>query len=61
MKLQDSESVPFDVYFASVCSMQFHPGAGTKEHRQLTIDECRNVALAMIQARREVFEVDGGN
>lgn len=61
MKLQDSESVPFDVYFASVCSMQFHPGAGTKEHRQLTIDECRDIALAMIHARREVFDLDGGN
>jgi len=61
VKLLDSESVPFDVYFASVCSMQFHPGAGTKDHRQLTIDECRDIAVHMIKVRREMFDLDGGN
>lgn len=50
------EMIAFDVYFASLTSMQFHPGAGTKEHRQLTLEECRDKALEMIRLRREVKE-----
>lgn len=49
-----SEQMAFDVYFASVCSMQYHPGAGTKEHRQLSVGECKNVALQMIAERRAI-------
>lgn len=52
--LSPEEHVPFDMYFASLVSMQVHPGAGTKEHRVLTLDECKAMALAMIEIRREV-------
>lgn len=52
--LSPEEHVPFDMYFASLVSMQVHPGAGTKEHRVLTLDECKVMALAMIEIRREV-------
>lgn len=50
--LYENELNTFDVYFASVCSMQYHPGAGTKEHKKLSIDECRDVAVEMIKSRR---------
>jgi len=54
-EIRASEVTPFDVYFASVCSMQYHPGAGTKEHKKLSIDECRDVAIDMVIARRSVI------
>lgn len=53
--LPESDRIPFDMYFASVVSMQFHPGAGTKEHRKLTLKECADVALQMIDIRRDVL------
>ena len=52
--LRDEERIPFDMYFASLASMQVHPGAGTKEHRKLTLEECRDMALQMIAIRRNV-------
>lgn len=52
--LKPDERQAFDVYFASVTSMQFHPGAGTREHRKLTLAECCDVAVAMIEQRRSV-------
>lgn len=52
--LRDDERIPFDMYFASLMSMQVHPGAGTKEHRKLTLEECRDMALQMIDIRRAV-------
>ena len=52
--LKPDEMMAFDVYFASVCSMQHHPGAGTKEHKKLSIDECRVIAMQMIEARCRV-------
>lgn len=58
MQLIGSEVTAFDVYFASVCSMQFHPGAGAKEHKRLSIDECRQVAIDMVLSRRVI--VGGG-
>lgn len=48
------ERVAFDMYFASLCSMQVHPGAGMKEHCKLTLEECRDMALEMIAIRRLV-------
>jgi hypothetical protein len=59
----ENELWAFDAYFASVCSMQYHPGAGTKEHRRLTIDECKDVAMQMLEARRGVVLIhsDRGN
>lgn len=53
-----AEQVAFDMYFASICSMQVHPGAGTKEHRILTLPECRDMALAMLAIRRELISGD---
>ncbi len=52
--IKADEVTPFDVYFASVCAMQYHPGAGTKEHRKLSIEECKDVAVNMIISRRSV-------
>lgn len=52
--LLESELLTFDMYFASVCSMQFHPGAGTKDHKALSIRESKDVAIEMIKARREI-------
>jgi hypothetical protein len=56
--LHEDERIPFDMYFASLVSMQVHPGAGTKEHRKLTIEECRDMALRMIDVRREVIHTE---
>ncbi len=48
------EHLAFDCYFASLASMQVHPGAGTKEHKKMTLQECRDMALQMIEIRRAV-------
>lgn len=56
MILRPEEHIPFDMYFASLASMQVHPGAGTKEHRKLSLEECRQMALEMMKIRREVIE-----
>ena len=53
-ELLENELLTFDMYFASVCSMQFHPGAGTKDHKALSIQESKDVAIEMIKARREI-------
>ena len=50
------ERVAFDMYFASLCSMQVHPGAGTKGQRALSITECRDKAIEMVRIRKEVVE-----
>lgn len=52
MTLTPEERIAFDMYFASLCSMQFHPGAGTREHQKLSLEECRDQALAMLALRR---------
>lgn len=54
MRLHEDEHLTFDMYFASLASMQVHPGAGTKDHRKLTLEECRDMALQMITIRRGV-------
>lgn len=53
--LHEDERITFDMYFASLMSMQVHPGAGTKEHRPLTMAECRDMALQMVAMRRGVI------
>lgn len=50
----DVEYQTFDVYFASVTAMQFHPGAGTKEHQRLSLQECRDIAIEMLKLRRNI-------
>jgi hypothetical protein len=52
--IEQGEQVAFDVYFASVTSMQYHPGAGTKAHDKLSLEECRDIAVRMVELRREV-------
>jgi len=54
--MEDLDLVAFDMYFASVVSMQYHPGSGTKEHKRLSLEECREIALKMIELRKEVKE-----
>jgi hypothetical protein len=49
----ENEVIAFDMYFASIVSMQVHPGAGTKEHKALSIEECRNMAIDMLKMRRK--------
>lgn len=49
------EIAAFDIYFASIRSMQFHPGAGTREHVRLTAKECAHDALEMLAIRREIL------
>jgi hypothetical protein len=56
--MDSEEKIAFDMYFASVTSMQFHPGAGTKDHTKLSLDECKNVALAMLEQRRQALKGD---
>ena len=51
----DNEVSSFDMYFASICSMQFHPGAGTKDHAKISIDECMKIAVDMLILRRKLF------
>jgi hypothetical protein len=48
------ERVAFDMYFASLCSMQVHPGAGTKGHDKLSLEGCRDMAMNMLTIRRDV-------
>ena len=54
--LSGEERIAFDMYFASICSMQVHPGAGTKEHKPMTLAECKAMALEMIAIRRSAME-----
>ena len=56
--MNPSEVIAFDMYFASLTSMQFHPGAGTKEHRQLSIKECSDIAVQMLELRRQVIHTE---
>ena len=54
----DDETTAFDVYFASVCSMQYHPGAGTKEHKRLSVSECKDCVIEMLKERRKIFLIE---
>ncbi len=56
MTLPANEMIPFDMYFASLASMQVHPGAGSKEHKPMSLEACRDMALQMIAIRRQVEE-----
>lgn len=49
------ERVVFDMYCAAILSMQYHPGAGTKEHVKLTARECADLAVQMLEIRRETI------
>lgn len=49
------DQIAFDMYFASLASMQEHPGAGTKDHRKLSLEECCQKAVEMVALRRKAF------
>lgn len=48
------EYLTFDLYFASLASLQVHPGAGTKDHKALSLEECKDKALQMLIIRRNL-------
>jgi hypothetical protein len=48
------EYFTFDMYFASLASMRHHPGAGTKDHKKLTLQECADEAIEMLKIRRAI-------
>ena len=52
--LYREEYIAFDMYFASICSMQFHPGAGSRGHVKMTLVECRDQAIEMLKLRRAI-------
>jgi hypothetical protein len=56
MNLTPPEQVSFDMYFASIASMQEHPGAGTRGHLKLTLEECLDKALEMVALRRKALK-----
>lgn len=56
--LKPDERIAFDMYFASLCSMQVHPGAGTKGHEALTFEQCRDKAIEMMNLRRGVMKFE---
>ena len=47
--------VAFDMYFGGLCSFQMHPGSGTKDHKKISLEECRDMALAMLVIRKQIF------
>lgn len=50
------ERAAFDVYFGSVVSMSMmHPGAGSKDHKKPTLEECADIAIEMINLRRDLI------
>lgn len=53
--MRPEDQIAFDMYFASLASMQEHPGAGTKEHRKLSLDECCEKAIEMVALRQKAF------
>ena len=48
------EYMAFDMYFCSLSSMQVHPGAGSKEHKILSFEECKEKAIDMLILRRNL-------
>jgi hypothetical protein len=50
----DVEYQAFDVYFASIVSMQYHPGAGKHEHNPMSLVQCRDMAIEMLKLRRHI-------
>jgi len=59
--MNPSEQIAFDMFLASISSMQFHPGAGTKEHKVLSPKECGEQAMKLILVRREYYtQLHGG-
>jgi hypothetical protein len=46
----------FDVYFGGIVSMSMmHPGAGSKDHKKPTLEQCADTAVEMINIRKELI------
>lgn len=59
LRTRDAQEIAaFDMYFASIRSMQFHPGAGTREHRVLSVEECASAALEMVKVRQQIIKAE---
>jgi len=54
-KVFEDEVIAFDLYFGSIAAFQYHPGSGTRDHVPLSLEDCRDSALRMIELRREVL------
>lgn len=50
--INNDELLSFDAYFASIVSINQHPGSGTREHKKLSLEECAAMALEMLEIRR---------
>lgn len=44
------------LYLASIMSMQYHPGANSRGHVRLSIQECAEIADGMMQETFKRFE-----
>ncbi len=53
--INSEEHVTFDIYFASVVSMNDHPGQRKDPARVKTLDDCAVQALKMLAIRRKVL------
>ena len=40
------------IYVAGLLSMSVHPGAGTRDHKPLTLEDCARMADEMVQRRK---------
>lgn len=56
MTILPDEHISFDMYFCALASMSLHPGAGTREHKQISLTECRDMAIEMIELRRQTIK-----
>lgn len=63
LPLAENEHITFDIYFSGIVAMQQHPGAGLKKEGydkaadKLSVEECADIALEMIEVRRQVMAV----
>lgn len=56
LELYMGEQQIFDLFFASVTSLAHcHPGNNRDPGNQLTIEQCADVALEMLEVRRDVM------
>lgn len=49
------EKLAFDVYFSTLVGWQFHPGASRDGAVRLSLEECADMALRMLNIRRQVW------
>lgn len=44
------------LFFSGLYSFQFHPGAGTKDHTKLTMQECAALADHMVRLLNQRYD-----